>query len=239
MCRLIFKRIANVLCLALLFSVSFIARAQESNLGNWAMYFGNIPLNEKWNIHAETQYRNFNAVGDLEQFVLRGGIGYNISTNNHNVLAGYAHFWHEPYIAGTDDKRNFNEHRIWQQFIYRDRIGRVFLQHRYRFEQRFFEGNEQYRLRYFLSLNIPVTKKTMEKNAVYASVYNEIFVKLDAPFFDRNRFYLAAGYVLHPDLRLELGWMNQAVLAADAGRLNNRPQFQIAIFHTIRSLQGD
>jgi hypothetical protein len=62
-------------------------------------------------------------------------------------------------------------------------------------------------------------------------------VKLDAPFFDRNRFYLAAGYVLNPDLRMELGWMNQAVLAADAETVNSRQQFQIAIFHTLRFLE--
>lgn len=235
---MIFKHVVFLLCLVSSSIVSNNVWGQTSDLGNWAMYFGNIPLNEKWNIHAETQYRNFNAVGDLEQFVLRTGLGYNITPNNHNILAGYAHFWHEPYIPGTDQKRNFSEHRIWQQFIYRDRIGRVFLQHRYRFEQRFFEGNEQYRLRYFLALNIPVTKKTMEKNAVYASVYNEIFVKLDTPFFDRNRFYLAAGYVLNRDLRVELGWMNQAVLSSDAETLNNRHQFQIAIFHTLRSFQG-
>jgi hypothetical protein len=231
------KHLFKLLCLAAFIPFSNIVLGQPSDFGNWAMYFGNIPLNEKWNIHAESQYRNFNAAGDLEQFVLRGGIGYNISPNNHNILAGYAHFWHQPYIGDTDEKRNFGEHRIWQQFIYRDRIGRVFLQHRYRFEQRFFEGNEQYRLRYFLSLNIPVIKKAMEKNAIYASVYNEIFVKLDAPFFDRNRFYLAAGYVLNPDLRMELGWMNQAVLAADAETVNSRQQFQIAIFHTLRFLE--
>jgi hypothetical protein len=226
------------LCASLVVAGFSTLRAQDSDLGNWMMYFGNIPINEKWNVHAEAQYRNFNAIGDLEQFVLRTGLGYNFSENNHNLLAGYAYFFHEPYIPGTDEKRNFGEHRFWQQFIARDRVGRVNFLHRYRFEQRFFDGREQYRLRYFLSLNIPITKNKMEKNAFYASLYNEIFVKLDAPYLDRNRFYVAGGYVVSRDLRFEIGWMDQIVFDGQDINPVSRPQFQIACFHTMRFLQN-
>ena len=45
-------------------------------MGNWILYFGNKPFNSQWNWHHEVQYRNYDAIGDLEQLLLRTGIGY-------------------------------------------------------------------------------------------------------------------------------------------------------------------
>ena len=66
-----------------------IGFSQESNVGNWFMYLGNKKLNSNWNIHNEVQYRNYNVVGDMEQLLLRTGIGFNLSPNNNNILLGY------------------------------------------------------------------------------------------------------------------------------------------------------
>ena len=49
--------------------------AQDSDLGNWMIYIGSKKVNTKLNIHHEIQYRNYNAVGDLEQLLLRTGVG--------------------------------------------------------------------------------------------------------------------------------------------------------------------
>lgn len=198
------------------------------------IYFANMPLNQKWNIHAEAQYRNYNFVGDLQQLLLRGGVGYNLSDNNHNLLAGYAYILHEPYISGTEEKNSFGEHRLYQQFIARDNVGRVFIQHRYRTEERFYNNNFQFRMRYFLALNIPINNKIMVKNTFYASLYNEIFMVLSSPFFERNRFYTALGYVASADLRFEIGYMWQRVQSNYTFESFSRPQIQIVCFNTLR-----
>ena len=52
--------------------------AQPAGLGNWMIYFGNYQINEKWNLHHEVQWRNYNMAGDLEQLLLRTGLGYNL-----------------------------------------------------------------------------------------------------------------------------------------------------------------
>ena len=57
--------------LAFLF-ISSVAFAQPSDLGNWIIYLGNKKIDSKWNLHHEVQYRNYNAIGDLEQLLLRG-----------------------------------------------------------------------------------------------------------------------------------------------------------------------
>ena len=62
--------------------------AQQSDTGNWFIYFGNQPINKKWNLHNEVQYRNYNIAGDLQQLLLRTVIGYNLTENNNNILLG-------------------------------------------------------------------------------------------------------------------------------------------------------
>ncbi|WP_435302824.1 DUF2490 domain-containing protein [Flavobacterium aestuarii] len=215
-------------CLLLVFLMCAKGNAQDSEAGNWFLYFGNQKINNRWNFHNEVQYRNYNFAGDLEQLLLRTGVGYNLSENNNNVLLGYAFVHSEPYIAGTDDKVKTDEHRIFQQFITKQQFGRVNMQHRYRFEQRFIEDDFKMRLRYFLSLNIPINKKEMDKNAIYASAYNEIFINTEGPaYFDRDRIYGGLGYCFSRSLKMEVGVMSQVL------QNSSRTQFQIMFFNSL------
>lgn len=199
--------------------------AQESKTGNWLMYFGNQRINQRWNWHNEIQYRNYNIIGDLEQLLIRTGIGYDLSPNNNNILLGYGFILSEPYVAGTDEKRETTEHRIFQQWISRQKFDRFYLQHRYRIEERFIEDDFKMRFRYFLSFNIPLNKKEMTDDAVYLSLYNEIFLNTQEPVFDRDRIYAALGYVFNPYLRVEAGYMVQVYSS------NQRGQIQLALFN--------
>lgn len=197
--------------------------AQDSNFGNWLIYIGNKKLNNKWNIHNEVQYRNYNAIGDLEQLLLRTGLGYTFNENKNNVLLGYGYILSENYVGSTDEKVSVNEHRIFQQFTSKQNVGAVKLNHRYRFEQRFVESNFKMRFRYFLGLNIPLCK---QKNKYYLSAYNEIFLNTKTSIFDRNRVYAGLGYNVNSKLRLEAGYMNQFF------ETSSRDQFNIITFFT-------
>lgn len=201
--------------------------AQQTDIGNWYLYFGNQQINKKWNWWNEVQYRNYNFAGDLEQLILRTGMGYNLTENNNNILLGYAFILSEPYVNGTDEKKTTREHRLYQQFLTRQKFGRVYLQHRYRLEERFLENDFRMRFRYFLSLNIPLNKPTIEKNAFYLSAYNEIFLHFDKPVFDRDRVYGALGYAINNNLRMELGLMTQIQ------ETSSRTQFQVVFFNNL------
>ena len=86
----------------LILGISFLhfsTQAQDSDLGNWIIYFGNKQINERINWHHEVQYRNYNAIGDLEQLLLRTGLGYNLTENNNNLLLGYGFIRSENYIT--------------------------------------------------------------------------------------------------------------------------------------------
>jgi len=203
----------------LLAIIPIIGFSQESNLGNWFMYIGNKKINSNWNIHNEIQYRNYNAIGDLEQLLLRTGIGYNLTPNNNNLLLGYGFIRSENYVL-PDKKLGNNEHRVFQQFITRQTFNRVSLQHRYRFEQRFLENDFKLRFRYFLSVNVALSKPTIEKNTFYLSAYNEIFIQSNNNLYDRNRLYAGLGYAINKDFKIELGYMNQLFNQGSRDQIN-------------------
>ncbi|MFK7969042.1 MAG: DUF2490 domain-containing protein [Bacteroidia bacterium] len=196
--------IASIIILAPLFAFS-----QESNLGNWLIYFGNKKINQQWNWHHEVQYRNYDAGGDLEQLLLRTGIGRNLSEGNNNLLLGYGYIISQNYIPVLNEKIRVNEHRIYQQFINKHKLGISKLQHRFRLEERWVEGDFRMRFRYFLGFNLPLTNKKLIENTAYLSAYNEIFINLQNQAFDRNRLYGGLGFKVNDLLRFELGYMNQ------------------------------
>lgn len=194
--------------------------AQPAPLGNWLMYFGDKKINNKWNWHHEVQYRSFNLLGDTEQLLLRTGVGYNFTENNNNLHLGYAFIYSEPYVGNSNEKQNFNEHRFYQQFITRQAAGRFNWLHRYRFEQRFFQNDFRFRLRYFLSCNIALNHKTMQDKTLYVSAYNEVFLNTKQAVFDRNRLYAGLGYRFTKKLRTEVGMMNQTTNTVSRNQLN-------------------
>lgn len=206
---------------------SFICSAQKSEVGNWFIYFGNQAITKKINWHNEIQYRNYNFAGDLQQLLVRTGVGYNLSENNNNLLLGYGYILSEQYLKNSDDKTETKEHRIFQQFITRQNFGRFYLQHRYRFEQRFIEEITSYRFRYFLALTIPLNKKTLVENTIYFSAYNEIFINGQSPVYDRNRLYGGLGYNINKNFKFELGYMSQML------ENSQRSQFQIILFNNL------
>lgn len=219
------RKVVTKLAFTVLSLGSVLTWAQKNDLGAWYMYFGNNKISKKLNWHNEVQYRNFDAIGDLEQLLIRTGIGYDLTENNNNVLLGYGFILSQPYVNG--DKKENIEHRIFQQYITKQKFGRFNLQHRYRLEERFLEDDFRMRFRYMLGVNIPITQKEMLPKTLYASVYNEIFLHFNSPTFDRNRVYGALGYVINKNMRIEAGYMNQIQ------ENRNRGQIQIGFYNNI------
>ena len=121
---------------------------------------------------------------------------------------------------------------MYQQFITKQNFNRVFLQHRYRVEERFIENDFKLRFRYFLSINVPLNKKIITTNTFYLSAYNEIFINAQQPTFDRNRIYGAVGYGINKNLKIELGFMSQIL------QTTSTKQLQIVLFNNIPFLES-
>lgn len=208
---------------------------EQSDLGNWLIYIGSKKLNQNWNWHHEVQYRNYsNNIEDLEQLLLRTGLGYTFSNKNQNLLLGYAYILFPGYTLDVRNERgeilepsykiiDF-EHRVFQQFILKQRINHLKLSHRFRFEQRQFASQFKMRFRYFLSARLPF--KNVNENKFYFSWYNELFLgytfdqQLYSGFFDRNRLYGGLGYEISEGINLELGYLNQFFGSSSRDQLN-------------------
>lgn len=209
----------NKLVLLLLFTPLSL-HAQQSDLGNWLIYFGDKKINAKFNLHHEVQYRSYNSIGDTEQLLFRTGLGYNLSENNNNLLLGYGFIYNEPYLENTNDKTSSTEHRVYEQFITRQAFGRFSFLHRYRFEQRFFEIDFKLRLRYFLAFNVALSKKELTDKTFYLSASNEIFANTLPNYFERNRIYAGLGFKFSKNIRTEVGFMNQTTAKASRNQIN-------------------
>lgn len=212
----------------LIISFLFITISQsQSDFGAWYMSFNTVNIGENWQFQNDIQYRSFNGGADMEQLMLRGGMGYNLSEKNNNLLLGYAFIRSGKLGTENQDSENhFNEHRIYQQFITKQRFGRFYFSHRYRLEERFLPNDFKVRFRYFLNLKVAITNKELVKNTFYFSMYNEIFINGQGTLYDRNRLYGAFGYQISDSFRVDVGAMSQIY------QTGHRPQFQLGVFKT-------
>ncbi|MCF6296105.1 MAG: DUF2490 domain-containing protein [Flavobacteriaceae bacterium] len=189
---------------------SVLISAQENKTGNWLMYFGTNKISEKFSIHTEIQFRNHTITpNNTEQLLLRTGLNYHFSEKAF-VTAGYAYI--PSYVFDSERKSpETEEHRIWQQLILTNKIGRVKFEHRYRIEQRWVNQDYKNRFRYRLMLFIPLNKPKIEKGSLFLGIYDEIFVNTKETFFDRNRLYGALGYQFNKATSVQVGMMHQQV----------------------------
>ena len=93
--------------------------------------------------------------------------------------------------------------------------GRIYFEHRYRFEQRWIETNNKIsyknRIRYLLRLTVPLNKKEISKNTLFVSFYNEVFLNLTENPFDRNRIFAAIGFQFNSSSNVQIGYMVQTI----------------------------
>jgi len=204
------KGFLNKITFSLLLFLPVTILSQDDKTGNWLMYFGTNKLSDKFSLHTEIQYRNHTLTpNNTEQLLLRTGLNYHFSDKAF-VTAGYAYIPSYVYESEQDPPET-EEHRIWQQFILTNKIGRVRFEHRYRIEQRWVNQVNKNRFRYRLMLFVPLNKSKIEEKTWFLGFYDEIFVNAKKTFFDRNRLYGAIGYQFDKNIGLQIGMMHQQV----------------------------
>jgi hypothetical protein len=189
----------------------------EGEIGAWYIYAFNYDAKDsRWGAQGDIQYRNWDTIGDLEQLLIRSGVTYRPESLPGKYTLGYANI-----TSGTfgSSSRTLQEDRVYQEALFPHRLGeRVYVRHRLRYEQRWVEYQDfRTRFRYGLFVDIPFNKTTLDKDAWYLSLYNEIFLNgehdigLDkrVDTYDRNRFYAAIGYSLSDNTKFQFGLMRQ------------------------------
>ena len=209
------------------------AQIDENELGAWYMYFFNTTFKESsWGVQGDLQFRNWNIAGDLEQLLLRGGMTYKPKKADIKFTLGYGNITTGSYGS---DKSTSAESRIYQEALFPVQFGnRVYTNHRFRYEQRFVDGQDlRTRYRYNLFLNVALNKPEMEQKTIYLALYNELFINgqksigdgRTVEFYDRNRLYGALGYIIKKGIKVQLGIMNQTTNSW------SKNQLQLSLHH--------
>jgi hypothetical protein len=210
------------LLLALIFSISTLAQEIGDNkLGSWHMYFGTNKISEKVSIHTEAQLRYYEQAKNFNQLLLRTGVNYHI---NPNAIAtfGYGFIETDGTFSELADLANSTEHRIFEQFILKNKVGQFKFEHRYRLEHRFINFADrketQNRARYRLQVTLPLT------DIFFLNFYDEIFLNLQNSVYGQNRLYGAIGLNVTDNLSVQVGYLKNHFPSANFDRL------QIGVF---------
>lgn len=194
--------------IAITFLIIPVSVFSQDEAGNWLMYFGTNKISEKFSIHSEVQYRNHTiAPVNIEQLLLRTGLNYHFAENAF-ATAGYAYIGNHIFESERSSPE-VEEHRIWQQLITTNNLGRVKFEHRYRIEERFIEADFKMRFRYRLMLFVALNRARIETGALFLGVYDEVFINGGEEFFDRNRLYGGLGYQFSKNVNLQTGILYQ------------------------------
>ncbi|NAS11630.1 DUF2490 domain-containing protein [Flavobacteriaceae bacterium R33] len=194
----------------------------ENVWGAWYMYFGMNRVSEKWSIHTEAQFRYYETTGNFNQILLRTGANYHLNPNAIATL-GYAFIGTDGTFEEPPGAIDSEEHRIFQQFILKNKVGEFLFEHRYRLEQRFIDfgprSETQHRARYRLQVTLPLT------DIFFLNFYDEVFINLQDEIFGQNRLYGAVGLNVTENSSVQIGYLKNHFNAIDFDR------FQIGIFY--------
>jgi hypothetical protein len=243
------KQIQLIIFTVVLDFLSFSQKEIVSQSNAWTMYFGNHRITEKIGIHSEYQWRRSDFFESWQQSLMRLGVDY-YAKNGLQFTAGYG--WIKTYPYGQQPiAKTYDEHRVWQQLILKNKNGRIEFQHRYRLEQRFVENwiinssdnytldgfNFRQRIRYRFMLNLPISKKEMIDNTLFLSLYDEVFIGfgkgIGKNVLDQNRLCATLGWRFSKDFNIQLGYLNQYVIKTDGIKQERNHTLQIGMTYNL------
>lgn len=216
--------IKNLTALFLLFGFLTVNGQQpgEDELGAWYMYFGTNKVSKRFSVHTEAQFRLYETTSNFNQLLLRTGLNYHISPEAI-ATAGYGYIDTDNTFYDGDFDINLIEHRIFEQFILKNKVWEFLFEHRYRLEQRFldFDGakDTQHRARYRIQMTLPLT------DTFFLNFYDELFINLQDDLFGQNRLYGAVGMNITENSNIQIGYLRNQFSNAVYDRL------QFAVFY--------
>lgn len=136
---------------SIIFSFESIGQSEEK-LGSWYIYNGFFNFNPKVELFFETQYRTW-AFKTPEIFFIRPYFNYNL-TDNFQAGLGLEYHKNWEYAESKEERDGSNEFRTTLQGLLFQKVGRVAVQHRFRYEFRSIDNNANQRTRYRVQLTV-------------------------------------------------------------------------------------
>lgn len=190
----------------------YLAIAQNEDLKGDFGTFNVLNLRYKhtdhWSVSGEAQLRSLKFYDDFHYYEIKGIVMYHI---NQQFEIGGGGGKYKTYSSGGnfEEPVKSDEWRTWQQLNMKLNYRRLKIEHRYRIEQRFTTKGYRNRFRYRLGFTAPLNKPRMEKGTLYLNQSNEVFFTNKAPYFERLRVFIGAGFVFSNVFTLQMGYLHQ------------------------------
>ena len=180
----------------------------QSDLGSWNILNVKYALNKKISFFGEGQIRSLSTYNQFHYHEYKGGLNFKASQQLMLTL-GFGDY--DTYREGGnfESPKNNDERRLWPQITLFQTIGKIKIEQRYRSESRFSGGNYRNRFRYRVGVSIPFGKEKEGTKPFQFIVNNELFFTNTAPYFQRNRFLIAAQYRISKVLSTQIGYLSQ------------------------------
>lgn len=192
--------------LFLLFGVSVLG---QDHLSGFEMMSLTYRFHPKWILYGEVQARSRRDYSVFDYYETKGGIGYDWVRNNQ-IFVGAGKY-------GTYENSRIaqEEFRLWLQYTFSQKLGKLKLDHRGRAEKRFFyaddtrQQTEAMRYRYRLTATLPINKKEIVEKTFFANAFEELFFGPEEPNFKRNRAFAGFGYQYNNSVSATTGYLFQ------------------------------
>lgn len=217
-----------LLILLLSFQAAHAQTVTRGHVNTWFLLNNRFFLSEKFTVSNELHERTGDVFKDQGTFIFRPSIDYHLN-DNVELSVGYSFVRSWPYAPYTQPIAR-NEHNIWEQAMLKSKIGKVTIQHRFRFEHRFIDniksvnsiyGKDYYidgsnfanRFRYRFILSFDLAKVNHGKHAIFFNGFDELWINqadnLMPQSFARNWIYTGLGYRFDKDFNIQLAHMHQ------------------------------
>jgi hypothetical protein len=215
----------------------------------WFSYLVQPRISRHWGLWFDVHYRLSDFVRNPSQIILRPAITY-LLTDNLRLNAGYAYVLSYPQ---GDFETVLPEHRPWQQIWYRQTHRRVQTLQWLRLEERFRRTLDNgvvsddftfnWRLRYNLSVWIPLNNAEMIPGTVFVSLFDELFLNFGDNIvyntFDQNRFFMGAGFQFTPQFNVHLGYQHVYQQLSPGDQYLSIHSFRLFAVHNLDFRKGD
>jgi hypothetical protein len=215
----------------------------------WFSATSTLQLNKRVFLMAEGHLRfaqNFEPM----QLQIRTGAEITLNKQWSILPLGYVYTGNPLYGKQPADFVN-NEHRLFEQMMFKHAAGKIKLSHRVRLEQRFtqvhtVENNEivdhgydlyTNRLRYRFQLQFPLVSGSDGAALLSGVFYDEIFISFgDAVTYhgpDQNRIFVGVAYHFSKDLSLQGGPFYQMLVKSGGTKQENNIGVMISLAHSL------
>ena len=179
------------------------------SLGCWNSFNISFDNGKKWSFASEIQLRSLQFYKNYNYHEYKGIIGYKLIPNLQTSLVfgryttfGSGKTFQNPKLA--------EEFRVALQLGLKNTIGKFLVDHRYRFEKRYYtSGARGIRIRYRAGLSVPLD----EKKLTSFSLSNEFLLAINAGSsiirFDKNRINLGLTRKLSSMVSMQVGYLSQ------------------------------